>query len=97
MDQGDLEAWSAAIGPRPVAVLESPSNPLTEMTDIRQLADLAHAHDALLVVDNCFCTPALQRPLALGADMVIHSATKYLDGQGRCVRQRRGGRRQTGR
>ncbi len=86
VDQGDLEAWSAAIGPRTrLLFLESPSNPLTEMTDIRQLADLAHAHDALLVVDNCFCTPALQRPLALGADMVIHSATKYLDGQGRCV------------
>jgi O-succinylhomoserine sulfhydrylase len=86
VDQGDLEAWSAAIGPRTrLLFLESPSNPLTEMTDIRQLADLAHAHDALLVVDNCFCTPALQRPLALGADMVIHSASKYLDGQGRCV------------
>jgi O-succinylhomoserine sulfhydrylase len=55
------------------------------MADIRVLADLAHAHDCLLVVDNCFCTPALQRPLKLGADLVIHSATKYLDGQGRCV------------
>jgi O-succinylhomoserine sulfhydrylase len=65
--------------------LETPSNPLTEMGDIRALADLAHAHGCLLAVDNCFCTPALQRPLALGADLVIHSATKYLDGQGRCV------------
>jgi O-succinylhomoserine sulfhydrylase len=55
------------------------------MVDIRALADLAHANDCLLVVDNCFCTPALQRPLALGADLVMHSATKYLDGQGRCV------------
>jgi O-succinylhomoserine sulfhydrylase len=55
------------------------------MADIRALADLAHAHGCLLAVDNCFCTPALQRPLALGADLVIHSATKYLDGQGRCL------------
>ena len=65
--------------------LETPSNPLTEVADISALADLAHANDCLLVVDNCFCTPALQKPLALGADIVIHSATKYLDGQGRCV------------
>jgi O-succinylhomoserine sulfhydrylase len=65
--------------------LETPSNPLTELADITALAALARAHDCLLVVDNCFCTPALQRPLALGADIVIHSATKYLDGQGRCI------------
>ena len=65
--------------------LETPSNPLTEVADISRLADLAHGHDCLLVVDNCFCTPALQKPLLLGADLVIHSATKYLDGQGRCV------------
>ena len=65
--------------------IETPSNPLCEVADIRQLADLAHTGGALLVVDNCFCTPALQRPLELGADIVIHSATKYLDGQGRCV------------
>ncbi|MEY6433562.1 O-succinylhomoserine sulfhydrylase [Thioalkalicoccus limnaeus] len=82
----DLAAWAAAIGPRTrLLYCETPSNPLTEMVDIRALADLAHAQACLLVVDNCFCTPALQRPLALGADLVIHSATKYLDGQGRCV------------
>jgi O-succinylhomoserine sulfhydrylase len=65
--------------------LETPSNPLTEVADIQALADLAHENDAWLVVDNCFCTPALQRPLDFGADLVTHSATKYLDGQGRCV------------
>jgi O-succinylhomoserine sulfhydrylase len=65
--------------------LETPSNPLIELGDIRALAELARDHDCLLVVDNCFCTPALQRPLELGADIVIHSATKYLDGQGRAV------------
>jgi O-succinylhomoserine sulfhydrylase len=64
---------------------ETPSNPLTEIADIRKLAGIAHRHGAWLAVDNCFCTPVLQRPLALGADFVIHSATKYLDGQGRCV------------
>ena len=82
----DLDAWAAAIRPSTrLLFVETPSNPLTEMGDIRALADLAHAHGALLAVDNCFCTPALQRPLALGADLVIHSATKYLDGQGRCL------------
>jgi O-succinylhomoserine sulfhydrylase len=82
----DPEAWAAAIRPNTrLLFLETPSNPLTEMADIRALADLAHARGCLLAVDNCFCTPALQRPLALGADLVIHSATKYLDGQGRCV------------
>lgn len=82
----DPAAWAAGIRPATrLLFLETPSNPLTEMADIRHLADLAHAHGCLLVVDNCFCTPALQRPLALGADLVIHSATKYLDGQGRCV------------
>ena len=65
--------------------LETPSNPLTEITDIRALSALAREAGALLVVDNCFCTPALQRPLELGADIVIHSATKYLDGQGRVL------------
>ncbi|WP_133512712.1 O-succinylhomoserine sulfhydrylase [Candidatus Thiosymbion oneisti] len=79
-------AWERAIDPDTrLLFLETPSNPLTEMADIRALAELAHAHDCLLVVDNCFCTPALQRPLTLGADLVVHSATKYLDGQGRCV------------
>jgi O-succinylhomoserine sulfhydrylase len=65
--------------------IETPSNPLTEVFDIAALAQVAHAGGALLVVDNCFCTPALQRPLRLGADLVIHSATKYLDGQGRVL------------
>ena len=64
---------------------ETPSNPLTEVGDIRALADVAHDCDALLVVDNCFCTPALQLPLELGADIIIHSATKFLDGQGRAI------------
>lgn len=80
------DQWRAALRPETrLLYLETPSNPLCEVADIRALAELAHAHNALLVVDNCFCTPALQRPLALGADIVIHSATKYLDGQGRCV------------
>jgi O-succinylhomoserine sulfhydrylase len=65
--------------------VETPSNPLTQLADISELAALAKSSGAMLVVDNCFCTPALQRPLALGADLVIHSATKYIDGQGRCV------------
>ena len=82
----DPAAWAAAIRPETrLFYLETPSNPLTELADIRQLADLAHAHHILLVVDNCFCTPALQQPFKLGADLVIHSGTKYLDGQGRCV------------
>lgn len=65
--------------------LETPTNPLTQLADISALAEIAKKHSALLVVDNCFCTPALQKPLALGADLVIHSATKFIDGQGRCV------------
>ena len=82
----DLHDWEAAIRPQTrLLFLETPSNPLTELADIRALAALAGAHDCVLVVDNCFCTPALQRPLELGADIVIHSATKYLDGQGRCI------------
>ncbi len=86
VDLADLDAWAAAMRPNTrLLFLETPSNPLTEMADIRALADLAHDHGCLLAVDNCFCTPALQRPLALGADLVIHSATKYLDGQGRCL------------
>lgn len=84
--QHDVDAWERAIRPETrLLFLETPSNPLTEIADISALAELAHAHDCLLVVDNCFCTPALQRPLALGADIVVHSATKYLDGQGRCI------------
>jgi len=82
----DLHAWERAIRPETrLLFLETPSNPLTEVADIQALAKLAHARNCLLVVDNCFCTPALQQPLRLGADIVIHSATKYLDGQGRCV------------
>ncbi len=82
----ELAAWEAAIRPETKFLyLETPSNPLTEVADLRALAELAHNHGALLVVDNCFCTPALQRPLELGADIVIHSATKFLDGQGRCM------------
>lgn len=82
----DGAAWAAAMRPETrLLFLETPSNPLTEVADIRALADLAHANGARLVVDNCFCTSALQQPLAWGADIVSHSATKYLDGQGRCV------------
>jgi O-succinylhomoserine sulfhydrylase len=82
----DYVAWEKAIRPNTKFLfLETPSNPLTEVADLSRLAKLAHAHKALLVVDNCFCTPALQRPLKLGADIVVHSATKYLDGQGRLV------------
>lgn len=82
----DYEAWEAAIRPATkLLFLETPSNPLTEIADIERLAAIAHKHDCLLVVDNCFCTPILQQPFKLGADIVIHSATKYLDGQGRCI------------
>lgn len=82
----DLSAWASATRPETrLYFCETPSNPLGELVDIRALADLAHAHQVLLAVDNCFCTPALQQPLALGADLVIHSATKFLDGQGRCL------------
>ncbi len=82
----DTDAWRAAIRPNTrMLFVETPSNPLGELGDIQALADLAHEHDCLLVVDNCFCTPVLQRPLDFGADIVIHSATKYLDGQGRCM------------
>jgi O-succinylhomoserine sulfhydrylase len=86
VDGNDVRAWKAALRPNTrFLYLETPSNPLTEVFDIEALARLAHVSGALLVVDNCFCTPALQRPLDLGADLVIHSATKYLDGQGRVL------------
>jgi len=82
----DINDWAAAIRPETrLMFLETPSNPLTGLADIKQLSELAHQNDILLVVDNCFCTPALQQPISLGADIVIHSATKFLDGQGRCV------------
>lgn len=82
----DLDAWRAAIGPRTrLLFLETPSNPLAEIADLGALAELARSRGVLLAVDNCFCTPVLQRPLDWGVDIVIHSATKYLDGQGRCL------------
>lgn len=82
----NIDAWRAAIKSNTkLLFLETPSNPLCEVADLAALATLARQHQCLLVVDNCFCTPALQRPLELGADLVIHSATKYLDGQGRCL------------
>ena len=86
VELSDLSAWEQAIRPETkLLFLETPSNPLTEIVDIKALAEIAHKHDCLLAVDNCFCTPALQQPISLGADIVIHSATKYIDGQGRCV------------
>lgn len=86
VDISDLSDWRQALRPTTrFLFVETPSNPLAEVADITALADIAHAADARLVVDNCFCTPALLRPLELGADIIIHSATKYLDGQGRCV------------
>ena len=82
----DYEGWEAAIRPETkLLFLETPSNPLVEVADIPRLAELAHSKGCLLVVDNCLCTPALQQPLKLGADVVIHSATKYIDGQGRAM------------
>jgi len=86
VSQTDYEAWEAAItSDTKFLFLETPSNPLTEIVDIARLSEIAKKHNCLLVVDNCFCTPALQKPLEQGADIVIHSATKYLDGQGRCI------------
>lgn len=80
----DLQAWEASFKPNTkLLFVESPSNPLAELVDIATLAEIAHAHGALLAVDNCFCTPALQQPLKMGADIVMHSATKFIDGQGR--------------
>lgn len=82
----DIDAWQQAIKPNTKALfLETPSNPLNEIADLAALSALAKANDCLLIVDNCFCTPALQKPLTQGADIVVHSATKYIDGQGRCV------------
>ncbi|MFP3456097.1 O-succinylhomoserine sulfhydrylase [Psychrobacter sp. SIMBA_152] len=86
VDCFDNEAWANAVQPNTkVIYCESPSNPLAQICDIGYLSQLCKANDILLVVDNCFATPALQRPLDLGADVVIHSATKYLDGQGRVL------------
>jgi O-succinylhomoserine sulfhydrylase len=86
VSQTDINEWRAAIKPNTKLLFaETPSNPLTEVCDISALAEIAHANGALLAVDNCFCTPALQRPVKLGADLIIHSGTKYLDGQGRVL------------
>ena len=86
VDLSDLVAWERAIKPNTrLLFAETPSNPITEIVDIRALSEIAHKGNALLAIDNVFCTPVLQKPLALGADIVIHSATKYIDGQGRCL------------
>jgi O-succinylhomoserine sulfhydrylase len=82
----DVSEWQAAVRPNTrLFFLETPSNPLTEISDIAAISAVAKSCGALLAVDNCFCTPILQRPLTLGADIVIHSATKYIDGQGRVL------------
>lgn len=82
----DMAGWKKSLTPKTKFLfVETPSNPLGEVVDLKQLSDIAHTNGSLLVVDNCFCTPALQQPLKLGADIVIHSATKYIDGQGRCL------------
>ncbi|QAX82113.1 O-succinylhomoserine sulfhydrylase [Candidatus Pseudomonas adelgestsugas] len=82
----DLSGWEASIQTNTkLLFVESPSNPLAELVDINALSKLAHTKGAMLAVDNCFCTPALQQPLKLGADIVVHSATKFIDGQGRCM------------
>jgi O-succinylhomoserine sulfhydrylase len=86
VSQTDVAAWRQAVRPNTRLVFaESPTNPLTEVCDIRALADIAHEAGALLAVDNCFCSPALQRPREYGADLIVHSGTKYLDGQGRVL------------
>ena len=86
VSQTDVDAWRAAVRPNTQLLFaETPTNPLTEVCDIAALADIAHRAGALLAVDNCFATPALQRPVALGADIIMHSGTKFLDGQGRVM------------
>ncbi len=86
VSQTSVDAWEAAIRPETrLFFLETPSNPLTEISDVSALVEVAHARGILVAVDNCFCTPVLQRPLDLGADLVVHSATKFLDGQGRVL------------
>ncbi len=86
VDMTDVDAWAAAIKPQTrMLFVETPSNPLMELADIAALARVAHAHDALLAVDNTFLTPMMQRPLELGADISVYSATKYMDGQGRVL------------
>lgn len=86
VDSTDLTAWRAAVKPNTkLFFLETPSNPLTEVSDIAAIGDIAHNAGALFVVDNCFCSPALQQPIKFGADVVVHSATKHIDGQGRVL------------
>ena len=86
VSQTELDEWRRAVQPNTrLLFAETPTNPLTDVCDIAALADIAHQAGALLAVDNCFCTPALQRPMDLGADIVVHSGTKHLDGQGRVV------------
>ena len=86
VSQTQVAEWKAAMQPNTrLLFAETPTNPLTEVCDIQALAEIAHAGNALLVVDNCFATPILQRPLAMGADLIVHSGTKYLDGQGRVM------------
>ena len=85
-DDFEPDSWARLLSPKTrLLYLETPTNPLTEVADIAAIADVAHSAGARLAVDNCFCTPVLQKPLEHGADVVVHSATKYLDGQGRCV------------
>jgi O-succinylhomoserine sulfhydrylase len=86
VSQTDVKEWKAAIKPNTKLLFaETPTNPLADICDIRALADIAHNAGALLAVDNCFCSPALQQPVKFGADIVVHSGTKYLDGQGRVI------------
>ena len=86
VSQTDLAEWRAAIRPATKLLFaETPTNPLTEICDVAALAEIAHGANALLAVDNCFASPALQQPAKLGADFIIHSGTKYLDGQGRVI------------
>lgn len=86
VDLDDLDAWKNAVRPNTrLLFIETPSNPLAQVGDMQAIADIAHAHGALFAVDNCFCTPMLQQPIKFGADLVIYSATKYIDGQGRAL------------
>lgn len=86
VDLDDLDAWKNAVRPNTrLLFIETPSNPLAQVGDMQAIADIAHTHGALFAVDNCFCTPMLQQPIKFGADLVLYSATKYIDGQGRAL------------